>query len=321
MLLMKIDKEPMYRKYKVGDTVTEDIVLKISDDYIIVIKSGTQIDEKILYTLFNYESAYKLNSELQEFDTFQSKIKQMQCKSLLNRVQFFKHDPSRVFNMLFQVNEQLFKGFLASENNIIDMSCVKALVESIISLVKDEQYHLKKIMPLLRDDFNLATHSFNTTLYALQLGHLLNLDLDELVKLGYAALLHDIGEKYIDSIVNKSGELDTDEFELLRKHVQYTLDILGENNIEDPIILEAVQQHHERYDGSGYPKGLKERYIGLLASIVGICDVFDALTVERPYRRGYSSFEALKLMITDPQMKKQFNHHYIKKLLITISAS
>lgn len=321
MLLMKIDKEPMYHRYKVGDSVTEDIVLKISDEYIILLKSGTLIDDNIFYTLFNYESAYKLNSEIEEFGTCQSNIKPMQSKSLLDRVQFFKNDPTRVFNMLFQVNEQLFKDFLASENNIIDMSCVKALVESIVFLVKDEKYHLKKIMPLLRDDFNLATHSFNTTFYALQLGHLLNLDFGELARLGYAALLHDIGEKHVESLVNKSGELDTDEFELLHKHVQYTLEILEENNIYDPIILEAVEQHHERYDGSGYPKGLKERYIGLLASIVGICDVFDALTVERPYRHRFSSFEALRLMVTDPQMKKHFNHHYVKKLLITISAS
>ena len=73
--------------------------------------------------------------------------------------------------------------------------------------------------------------------------------------------------------------------------------------------------HHEQYDGSGYPEKLKEEDISVYASILSICDVFDALTSERPHRKQYSSFEAIKMMIKDDSMANKFNHKYLQLLL------
>ena len=71
-------------------------------------------------------------------------------------------------------------------------------------------------------------------------------------------------------------------------------------------------QHHERYDGSGYPENLTEKDISEFASILAICDVFDALTNNRPHRKEHSSFEALKMMMKDSSMINKFNQRYLK---------
>ena len=87
----------------------------------------------------------------------------------------------------------------------------------------------------------------------------------------------------------------------------------------DPIIINAVKHHHERYDGSGYPNQLLKEEISDFGSIIAICDVFDALTIDRPHTKGYGTFEALKIMIQDESMKNKFNDSYIKQALRSIS--
>ena len=267
--------------------------------------------------LQKYESLYSSDGELKDITMLQDEINHIHNKTLLALIKHFKYDPIKIFDLLCEVNAQLFKDFLLSKEDSIDM--LSAVIESIIFLINQDEYHLKEVMPLLRNDENLSVHSFNVAFYALQLGHLLHLYPDELTKLGHAALLHDVGKKNIGSIINKNERLDENELKLAQKHTQYSLEILKKNKISDSAILDAVDQHHERYDGSGYPKGLREEDIGLFGSIISMCDVFDALTADRPYRTKLSSFEALKLMTTDPIMKHQFDHHHIKKLLALIS--
>lgn len=315
MKLMKIDEEPIPHAYVVGDTIEKDIILKLSDIYLVFIDSGTLVDEKILDALHKYEHLYAANGDIEDINLLHNEIKHVHNKTLLTLVKHFKNDPVKIFNLLCEVNAQLFKDFLQSEDHHIDTFSVQALVESIVFLIKQDKYQLKNIMPLMRNNYHLSVHSFNVTVYALQLAYPLRLKSDELTKLGYAALLHDLGKKNIDHIISKDGLLDDEESKVVQKHTQYSLDILKKNKMYDPVILTVVGQHHERFDGSGYPKGLRKKDIHPFGAILSICDVFDSLTIDRPYRSRLSSFEALKLMITDPIMKNQFNQHHIKKLL------
>jgi HD-GYP domain-containing protein (c-di-GMP phosphodiesterase class II) len=177
-------------------------------------------------------------------------------------------------------------------------------------------HYLKEIMPLIQGDYKIPTHSFNVTLYALHIGTYLNFEPKQLLQLGQSALLHDVGKKKICSIVNKKGPLTPEEIQLTKEHSQYSIDILKENNIIDNLILDAVKGHHERYDASGYPERLREDCISDFASILAICDVFDALTVYKPNRKGYTTFEALKIMLKDAPMRNKFNDAYIRLLLI-----
>lgn len=102
--------------------------------------------------------------------------------------------------------------------------------------------------------------------------------------------------------------MDEQEFNLIQTHSEVGVEILQKNGVTTPKILDAVLYHHEKLNGQGYPKGLRGKQIPKFASIIGMCDVFDALTTRRTYRVNYSSYEALLLM--KQQMAHQFDEHY-----------
>jgi len=109
-----------------------------------------------------------------------------------------------------------------------------------------------------------------------------------------ASLLHDIGKIGIpESILNKEGPLNEEERKRMQEHPTVGTTILQPiKELEDAIL--GVKYHHEKYDGSGYPDGLKGNQIPLIASIISVADTFDAMTTDRPYRRGLSKEEAVK---------------------------
>jgi putative nucleotidyltransferase with HDIG domain len=138
-----------------------------------------------------------------------------------------------------------------------------------------------------------AGHSTRVTNMALKIGSALGLSPKKLDDLHRAALLHDIGKVGIPvAILDKPGALDDEEYDMIKKHPSIGARIL------EPIasykeILPMVLQHHERYDGKGYPDGLSGEEIDIGARILSVADVFDAMKSDRPYRKGM----ALELVI------------------------
>ena len=119
-----------------------------------------------------------------------------------------------------------------------------------------------------------------------------------------ASALHDIGKISIsDAILNKPGRLTADEFEVMKTHSVIGADMLSDLPIEQqeaPLVKvasEICRWHHERYDGSGYPDGLKGEQIPIAAQVVALADVYDALTSERCYKKAYSHKDALKMIL------------------------
>lgn len=107
----------------------------------------------------------------------------------------------------------------------------------------------------------------------------------------FAGLTHDVGKLMIDDkILNKAGKLTTEEFEIIKKHTNYTYELLKEVGLNDYAYIGL--HHHEQYNGKGYPKSLKGKDIPLLSRIVAICDVFDAMTNKRIYRKNVFSLDA-----------------------------
>ncbi len=107
-------------------------------------------------------------------------------------------------------------------------------------------------------------------------------------------VLHDIGKVYLPSeILNKTGPLSPEEWEVMKKHPEYGILPFSAFSLPSSI-MDVVLYHHERYDGKGYPKGLRGEQIPLLARVVSVVDAFDAMTVDRPYRKALTQQEALK---------------------------
>jgi putative two-component system response regulator len=139
-------------------------------------------------------------------------------------------------------------------------------------------------------------HCERLTDYATMLGIHLQLDQDDLDALHRGAFLHDVGKIAIpDRVLLKKGRLTRNEYELMKRHP-----VIGDNLCQTVRSLDAVRcivrHHHERIDGRGYPDGLSGDDIPLLAQIVSIADVFDALTTDRPYRKALPTATAYQMM-------------------------
>ncbi len=149
---------------------------------------------------------------------------------------------------------------------------------------------------IAKRDSDTDIHNFRVTLYAVRLAEALRLPAADIQSLIKGAFLHDIGKIGIrDAILLKNGGLTEEEFSLMRGHVQHGIDILGDADwFRDA--AQVVGAHHEKFDGSGYPRGLAGGEIPLLARIFAIVDVFDALTARRPYKEPMRCDEALAML-------------------------
>jgi HD-GYP domain-containing protein (c-di-GMP phosphodiesterase class II) len=152
---------------------------------------------------------------------------------------------------------------------------------------------------IAKRDSDTNAHNYRVTLYAIALGEAVGIDATAMRALILGAFLHDVGKIGIsDNILLKPAKLDAEEFAIMRTHVTLGLDIL-----QDAEWLQAatdvVGNHHEKFDGSGYPNGLAGEAIPLNARIFAIVDVFDALASERPYKRPMPCAEALAIIERD----------------------
>lgn len=136
-------------------------------------------------------------------------------------------------------------------------------------------------------------HSEKVARYAVEIGRKLGLDESGIQKLRWGGILHDIGKISIpDSILAKPGALDSAERQLVNSHPRESVQIAG--SVQFLLnVLEALEHHHERYDGKGYPSGLSGRDIPLAARIMAVADAFDAMTSARPYREAMSVKKAM----------------------------
>jgi len=121
--------------------------------------------------------------------------------------------------------------------------------------------------------------------YSMLLGAELGLGRGQLKELWLAATLHDIGKIGVpDRILGKPAPLDSEEAELMKKHTVFGSEIVS--HLANPSVLVGVRNHHERIDGRGYPDGLRDDELPLVARIIAVADTFDAMTTSRPYRAG-----------------------------------
>jgi HD-GYP domain-containing protein (c-di-GMP phosphodiesterase class II) len=156
-------------------------------------------------------------------------------------------------------------------------------------------------------------HTQRVTEMALRLAHALNFESSEITHLRRGALLHDIGKLGVpDNILLKPGPLTDEEWDVMRKHPRYAYDMLSPIAFLTPA-LAIPYCHHEKWDGSGYPRGLRGETIPLAARIFAVADVWDALRSDRPYRRGWEE-EKVRAHIRE-QSGKHFDARVVEAFL------
>jgi putative nucleotidyltransferase with HDIG domain len=197
----------------------------------------------------------------------------------------------------------------------------KHLIEEMVSFVTEDVNAVASLMRLSVHDYYTYNHCVDVAVYAIALARkLYGEDKQLLMMAGMGGLLHDVGKRKVNyNIINKSTALTRDEWEEVKKHPVYGKDLLEEiPTIPDATRL-VVYEHHENFDGTGYPNNLKGEDISVLARIVSIADVFDALTTDRSYHKAVAPQEALNTMFGmqpgkfDPHIFQSFNKNFSKK--------
>lgn len=185
--------------------------------------------------------------------------------------------------------------------NNLDSS--KKLVENIVNEILESKNLMVNMIDLKLFDEYTYYHSVNVTVLSIVLGVAMKLNKEELYKLGLAALLHDIGKVFIPiEILNKPARLTKEEFEVMKGHSEIGYKHVRENYELQSKSYVGILQHHERYDGKGYPEGRTGENISLFGRIISICDVYDALTSDRPYRKGMLPSEAMEYIMGNNQV-------------------
>lgn len=148
-----------------------------------------------------------------------------------------------------------------------------------------------------KDDYTFQ-HSVGVCTLLVSFGHALALDRATIQAIGVGALLHDVGKmKVPDAVLNKPGKLTDDEFTIMKSHVVHSRILLEGTPGMTQIGIDVAAQHHERYDGSGYPLGLKHDGISLYGQMAAIVDVYDAITTDRCYHKGMETPVALRKLV------------------------
>lgn len=190
-----------------------------------------------------------------------------------------------------------------------EVSLLYVASQPVFHLLSNE---IEKLTDMLRqvEKKDMYTHEHDVRLkdYSVRIGEKLRLSQKQLDVLFYAASFHDIGKINVpDEILKKPGKLTKEEFEYIKKHPLDGVNILINTFIKESV--RAILEHHERLDGSGYPHGLKEDGICLEAKIIAVVDTYDAMTSDRPYRKGIEPNTALE------EIKGLVGRHYDQRVV------
>lgn len=182
-----------------------------------------------------------------------------------------------------------------SRNNKIDLPAIRKAVNPMVeSIVRNPSASSWLTRMKTRDDYTY-NHSVSCAIWAIALGRHLGLPKRDLQYLGTGALLFDVGKiKLPEKLINNPNIYNPTEHKLIKKHVDYSVDIVSSIKGVNEKIIEMVATHHERHNGGGYPRGLKGNDIPLFGKIAGIVDCYDAITSERVYKSAISPHDAVR---------------------------
>lgn len=205
-----------------------------------------------------------------------------------NEIEQAQEVHSQVDNVVTRIYDSI------GRNKVPDFKQVENVVSEVVYSLNRNEYALEWMTQLKDKDRYESQHSTNVAIYAVKLGRHIGLEDDVLKTLGICGMMHDIGKlKVPNHILSKPNKLLSNEMEIMEKHCAIGVKILKQTPNVPEEVINTCQNHHERLDGSGYPKQLTGGQIDLLTQIVIIADVYDAITSENVYNPGYSASEAM----------------------------
>jgi HD-GYP domain-containing protein (c-di-GMP phosphodiesterase class II) len=192
-------------------------------------------------------------------------------------------------------------------------------VERIMSAAFNNAGALIAVAKLKEKDELTFLHSLAVSALMITFGRSLGHEEDDVRQFGLGGLVHDLGKMALPAeILTKSGKLTAEEMDLVRAHPQRGYELVSQAAQVPQQVLEICRYHHERFDGSGYPGRLAGKQIPYAGRLAAICDVYEALTTIRPYKRAFSQAEAINMMMNSPgHFDRQLLSAFVSKMVIS----
>ncbi|WP_310579482.1 HD-GYP domain-containing protein [Lacrimispora sp.] len=221
---------------------------------------------------------------------------------------------TKMLTSIRDVFDQSLKKFTFQSSRQVYEEIAK-VAESVVMNVLNKDKYLFQMIDIRDYDGYTYSHSLYVGILSVLLGKYIGLSISNLNDLALCGLLHDIGKTDIPiDITNKPGPLTSEEFEIMKQHPSLSYKKLGDHIVISQAVLQGVQTHHEKFDGTGYPFGLSGKDIPLYARILAIADVYDALNSTRPYRKAWSPRRIFDYLTScsnthfDPELLTAFLH-------------
>lgn len=263
----------------------------------ILLRSGVVLTEPILKKVkdLNFFSLYIIDeySSAEIEDIIKPELRQ---KSISVIKETFS-DIERIATV-HKFEKRLMKDYTKKEHDYFNS--INNIAEELLDNILSNKNVLLSLVDIKSMDNYTYAHCVNVAVISLILGISLNLPKSTLTHLCIGALIHDIGKSFIPhDILQKPDKLTQEEFEVMKNHTKYGYNFLGNFfNLSSHSKL-IVLQHHERFDGLGYPNKISGTEISYLSRIVSIADVYDALTSDRPYKRAMCPSDALEYLMSN----------------------
>ena len=286
--------------FNIDDMLDFELYIDIEDKKSQFTKFGRIItkDDKNVLT-----QAKKVYVKSEEFDNYTAFLK---MKKLSIELVKKSEDLDFIMSEIKTVLSEIFQ----KKCHVKNIQLLYPLAKNLTSIIMNRKLKLDDLRGFISRDYTTSTHSLNVAIYAAVIAMELKLAFTDTNNLILSAILHDIGKINISKeILYKESKLTKYEYREIKKHPTIGVLLAKEYGIVDKDILSGIHHHNERLDGSGYPNGSKNHNISLFARIIGICDVFDAISTNRKFQDKKKAFDTLI------EMKKTMNNQLDNELM------
>lgn len=211
---------------------------------------------------------------------------------------------------VYEVSKGIMKEFFEYNTSRKILNSSEEVMGIMDDCMAKTEVGFSAISQITNKDYYTYTHSVNVGLYCMTFAVKCKMKKEDIKQLGLGGMLHDVGKSKVRAdLINKNGKLTEEEFLEMQKHSPLGEEMLVDMKQYSPCVISMAGQHHEKYKGGGYPKGLEGEDIAVPARVCKIMDVYDALTTRRSYKKAMGPFDALTLM------KKQMQDDFDERLL------
>ena len=220
----------------------------------------------------------------------------------------------QIFDQSKAIQKDLFNAALTGST--LNLSPVIDITNKSIDAIFNNPDSLACMLNIRHKDEYLLEHSVSVSIYITLFARYLKLDRKIIEQLSIGAFLHDVGKiKIPDEILNKPGKLTDDEFTIMKTHANHSIDIIKKTPGISKLSLDVAALHHEKLNGQGYPFQVKADKIHKYGRMIAICDIFDALTATRVYKKGFAhgkAFMILRELAEQNHLDGKLVDHFIK---------